>query len=216
MNGIINLSDAELQRCYRNAVDELARRCPLTAIDATAIKGQETCKRALAVAIAGGHSILFFGPHGCGKSMLRSVGRSLGLTESFEDTQCPCGNTNNPKAECHCPRDDIAAHQSQFPEADIICEVPPVPMRELQDYRGGTSSAQIKESADIDRDQRPTKLDSDAETLLRSAAIEMDMSPRRVSIAVEVGGTIAAMDKSPIIRSVHIMEAINYRFPFFS
>jgi predicted ATPase with chaperone activity len=50
MTDIINLSDAELQRRYRDAVDELASRCPLTDIDAADIKGQESPKRALAVA----------------------------------------------------------------------------------------------------------------------------------------------------------------------
>ncbi len=56
-----------------------------SAYDLTFVKGQEIAKRALEVAVAGGHNILFVGPPGSGKTMLARSLPSVLPDMSFEE-----------------------------------------------------------------------------------------------------------------------------------
>jgi magnesium chelatase family protein len=54
-------------------------------IDIADIKGQESAKRALEIAVAGGHNIVMYGPPGTGKTMLAKASAGLLPELSFDD-----------------------------------------------------------------------------------------------------------------------------------
>ena len=210
--GIFRLSDAELLRLRDDVAAEIARRSPADhAFDLSDIKGQEACKRALLVAIAGRHSILLAGPAGCGKSMLRSVARQFGVPDTFEARCCPCGHWNDPRYDCRCTAAQIRRHLARFPDTEITVEVPPVPAREWQSKAKGTSNADIRRQLEEMGAIPPLTLDEAGSELLRTAASEHGLSAAELDRAMRIAATIAALDRSDRIGVSHVCEAINYR-----
>ncbi|MBC8436645.1 MAG: YifB family Mg chelatase-like AAA ATPase [Candidatus Omnitrophica bacterium] len=85
------LHDPEIIKPFRLDLEKLFGQNFLYPFDFSEVKGQYLAKRALEVAVAGGHNILFIGPPGSGKTMLArripTIMPGLPLEEALEVTR---------------------------------------------------------------------------------------------------------------------------------
>lgn len=102
-----------------NGSENISREIP----DVSEIKGQEFAKRALVIAAAGGHNVLFIGPPGVGKSMLAStmlgIMPALSLPESIEVTKIYSAAGLNPGRGLIMTRPFRSPHQTASPVAVV-------------------------------------------------------------------------------------------------
>ena len=72
-------------------IDSLFKRAMAYEVDFSDVKGQESVKRALTIAAAGGHNVMMIGPPGAGKTMLAqrmaTILPDMSLAESLETTR---------------------------------------------------------------------------------------------------------------------------------
>ena len=117
---------------------------------------------------------------------------------------------------------------------DIHIEVPPVPFRELSSEAvAGTNSETMKAQVIAAREiqqkrfgkgslrlngrmlpsqiRKFCKLEADAEALLKNSMEDMGLSARAHDKILRISRTIADLEASENITSVHLNEAINYR-----
>ncbi|WP_397571871.1 YifB family Mg chelatase-like AAA ATPase [Schlesneria sp. T3-172] len=151
---------------------------------------------------------------------------------------CPCGYFGDPRRQCHCNPMVIERYMSRISgplldRLDIHIEVPPVPFRELSNQTAGTNSESMKSQVVAAREiqqrrfgkgslrlngrmppqqiRQFCKLESDAESLLKSAMEEMGLSARAHDKILRISRTIADLEASERITASHLSEAINYR-----
>ncbi len=209
------LSDADLSRLLAECRAESERRTlAIPAWNANNIfAGHEVQKRAILVAAAGGHSIMFFGSAGIGKTLLRSFARHLGVAETYECRPCECGFLNDPLRACTCTPADIKKYRrDNWYTADICIEVHRVRDDELKS-RATPLEYYTKQLARIEALPIPTAISPDALGLLSMAVSELGLTMKERQGAIAVGGSIARLDSASRIEAMHIAEAVQYRFP---
>lgn len=214
MKDLFQLSADDLNLLYSNVRQEIHRRTDMEfqgCDPATSIWANEMGKRAASVAIAGNHTILFFGPKNSGKTMLRALCHELGLSTTFESRTCPCGEHNNYNTPCPCTVDQITETMSKMPKADIYIEV--CRPREREINQRGTSLEDIRKRLKDIAKHKSLKLDEHAEVLLKHAKRELGIDPEEDNRIIAVARTIANMEDSKPITAGHMAEAINYRRP---
>ncbi len=151
---------------------------------------------------------------------------------------CPCGYLTDPRRQCHCNPLQVERYRSRISgplldRIDIHVDVPPVPFRELSDDHSGTTSRQMREQVLTAREiqhqrfdgelstlngkmsprqiRKHCRLETEAESLLKSAMEEMGLSARAHDKILRMGRTIADLNRSDQITAAHLSEAINYR-----
>ena len=209
---LLTLTDSKLAALHRQAVNEIARRAKAATNGhdpASIVHENEMAKRALVVAVAGNHSILFVGPPNCGKTMLRAVALKLGLGSSFEVWPCPCGYRNDPRRDCVCSYRQIERHLRKLPEADISIEMVCPPEREMRS--AGTGLAEMRQQIEAKTGHESLELGDDSRTLLKAAIAELALDADARNRILAVARTIANLDRSERIEARHVCEAINYR-----
>lgn len=209
---LLKMSNHKLAALREQVANEIGRRTKTTVNGhdpAAIVYGNEIAKRALIVAAAGSHSILFIGPPNCGKTMLRAVALELGLANTHEARPCPCGWRMHRDKPCRCSVKQIERHVAKLPAADITVEMqqPAEQQRRMPGTTLADMKRQIAETTDFDS----LELNHAAEMLLNAAVREMGIDKSTRQRIVQVARTIANLDRSEHIEAAHIAEGINYR-----
>ena len=151
---------------------------------------------------------------------------------------CPCGYYNHPKKECTCTDAAVQKYLNRvsgplLDRIDIHVEVPPVEYDDLTAKSGEETSAEIRRRVNAAREIQtarfegtPTKcnahieaaqfeqvcvMDDKADRMLKAAFDKLNLTARAYDRIMKVARTIADLDRSEVIRSPHISEAIQYR-----
>ena len=206
------LTDTKLSVLHRQVANEIHRRSQVAANGhdpAAILFGNELAKRALVVAAAGNHSILFVGPANCGKTMLRAVALDLGLVQTFEARPCPCGYRTSPNVACRCTVKQVERHLRKLPVAEITVEMQYPAQREMR--TPGTTLMEMRQQIASKGNHDSLDLGEVTANLMRAAVRELNLDPDTQRRVLTVARTIANLDDSNTIEPSHLCEAINYR-----
>ena len=152
---------------------------------------------------------------------------------------CPCGYYGDPMHRCVCTPGQRQRYMGKISgplmdRIDIHCEIQAVPFAQLSKMQSGESSAAIRQRVIAARQiqeerfkpykgihcnaQMTEKMihefaepDAQSLNLLRMAMERFKLSARAYSRILKVARTIADLDGSEKVQSMHIAEAINYR-----
>ena len=179
------------------------------------IIGQEHAKRALEVALAGGHSITFFGNREA--EALAEWAKAHGLT-AWAMPLCPCGYYGfQTVRECTCSLSQISKWQKRKAfqnalRAEIVIECPPAYPYQIENWasgRKGESENAMLTRVEAKGESPEPKLDGASQSLLRAAIKQLPNID--ADNMLRLAQTIAALAKDNSIKTHHLAEAIQYR-----
>jgi magnesium chelatase family protein len=152
---------------------------------------------------------------------------------------CPCGYYGDPTHNCVCTPGQIQRYMNKISgplldRIDLHCELAAVPFSDLSKMAPGEPSAAIRERVIKARQIQETRFkeikgvhcnaqmsermihqyaepDASSMEMLRMAMERLKLSARAYSRILKVARTIADLDGSEKVESMHIAEAIGYR-----
>ncbi len=151
---------------------------------------------------------------------------------------CKCGYYGDPGHECTCTEHQITQYLSKISgpvldRIDLHIEINPVKYDDLEDKNSAETSADIKKRVNAARNIQRMRFENDKifsnsqmstqhikkycalgaqeSSLLKNAFERLGLSARAYDRILKVARTIADLDESASIKTVHIAEAIQYR-----
>ncbi len=151
---------------------------------------------------------------------------------------CPCGYFGDESHHCTCSEMKINRYINRISgplldRFDIHIEVPPVKFEELRNTEVTETSAEIKRRVNAARELQRNRfkgsevkcnakinaaqfdeiciIDSAAEKTLKNAFVSLGLTARAYDRVLKVARTIADLEQSEVIRSEHVLEAVQYR-----
>ena len=136
---------------------------------------------------------------------------------------CPCGYFGDPKHTCTCSESKISRYLNRvsgplLDRFDIHVEVPPVEFEELRTEEKSEPSSEIKKRVDAARKLQRSRFKDSTTTCnakINAGEFEkfcrIDEEARAYDRVLKVARTIADLDGEELIRSKHVLEAIQYR-----
>lgn len=151
---------------------------------------------------------------------------------------CPCGYLGDRKKECTCTPIQVQRYRSKvsgplLDRFDIQVEVPSVDYRELSNNSKTENSDSVRKRVNNSRNiqskrfrnenifsnsrmtpsmtRKYCRLDEGCKKLLETAIDKLGLSARAYDRILKVSRTIADLDRSKEIQTIHISEAIQYR-----
>ncbi len=147
---------------------------------------------------------------------------------------CPCGFAGDPARACRCAAAQVTRYASRLSgplrdRIDLTVQVGAVPPRELQEFRPGEGSADIRTRVVEARTRQHARsrtlnarlhgralkttaaLDDAARALVAKALAKLSLSARGYDRVLRVARTIADLDSAERIAHEHVAEALQYR-----
>lgn len=146
---------------------------------------------------------------------------------------CPCGYLGETSGRCHCTPDQVARYRARISgplldRIDLRVEVPRVPTEALSGAARGEQSAVVRErvvaarAAALARGALNARipsaaledacgLDAAARQFVASASERLGLSARGYHRLLRVARTIADLERTKLVQTQHLAEAINLR-----